>query len=526
MGIEISKRLIFINSTSAVLSRLLNLTVVFWLFQYLIRMLDDEEFSLYCVVTAAILFVPLIIIVVSGGLERFVAEAYAKGDDRRITQICSTMAPIFAGIGLLVLVVGSTVAWNIEHLLTIESPRLVGDARWMFFTMVLMTVIRISPMPFLVGLQVKQKYIWLHIIDLIGQVLWMATLFALLFGVSTRAMWVPMATIPQTIFTITMHLILSRRQMPALRFKPSEIRRELIWPMVHFGGWTMIARVASVTRVAFGTLILHESPDSRPKPMRDIEVGAFKNGQLVDTRLIPLALVPLSTTLPILTAMQATGQTERLRRTYFRFCRYVLWAFLFAAVPLSVFSEEAWRLYLQEEYEKYSAVAVVMVLLLARSVVTFPQPVLAQLVAALDKTKPAAIRNVTIEVTAVLAVLFSVVVLESGAIGVATALACVGWVGHPLLVWTLGLKLTGGTWGSWWRQTLWPGMLPAMVAMPACLGIRAVLVPDTWFELVAAGAVSSVVYLATLLLFCLQPSERKDVAGMLARARAILPFGR
>jgi len=69
-------------------------------------------------------------------------------------------------------------------------------------------------------------------------------------------------------------------------------------------------------------------------------------------------------------------------------------------------------------------------------------------------------------------------------------------------------------------------MLPAMVAMPACLGIRAVLVPDTWFELVAAGAVSSVVYLATLLLFCLQPSERKDVAGMLARARAILPFGR
>ena len=152
--------------------------------------------------------------------------------------------------------------------------------------------------------------------------------------------------------------------------------------MVHFGGWTMLARIASVTRVACGTLLLHEAPESRPKPLRDIEVGAFKNEQLVDTRLIPLALVPLSTTLPILTAMQASGQSERLRRTYFRFCRYVLWAFLFAAAPLIVFSKEAWQLYLQEEYEKYSAVTIIMTVLLVRSMGMFAQPVLAQLVAA------------------------------------------------------------------------------------------------------------------------------------------------
>lgn len=523
MAIEISKRLIFINSASAILSRLLNLTVVFWLFQFLIRELDDEEFSLYCVVTAAILFIPLIIIVVSGGLERFVAEAYAKGDNRRITQICSTMAPIFMSIGLLVLGVGSLVAWNIEHILTIESARLVPDARWMFFTMVVMTVLRISFMPFLVGLQVKQKYVWLHIIDLLGQILWMTTLFSLLFGISTRAMWVPLATIPQTIFTLVFHFILSRRQMPALRFNMSEIRRELIRPMVRFGGWTMAGRIASVTRVACGTLLLHESPESRTQPLRDIEVGAFKNGQLVDTRLIPLALVPLSTTLPILTAMHATGQTERLRRTYHRFCRYVLWAFLFAAAPLIVFSEEAWRLYLREEYEKYSAVTVIMTVLLVRSLGMFAQPVMAQLVAALDKTKPLAIRVVTIEVTTLLAVLFAVVVLECGAIGVSIAMACTSLIGYPLWAWSLGLTLTGGTWGGWWRHTLWPGLIPAMVTMPACYGVRAVIEPDRWLELIAAGAIGAAVYLTTLLLFCLQPTERKDLAKMLGKAKSFLP---
>ena len=39
--VQISKRLVVINSFSAVLSRVLNLTVIVWLAQYLVRRLID-----------------------------------------------------------------------------------------------------------------------------------------------------------------------------------------------------------------------------------------------------------------------------------------------------------------------------------------------------------------------------------------------------------------------------------------------------------------------------------------------------
>ena len=56
MTIEISKRLVLINSTSAILTRLVGLTVVVWLFQHLINNVDKQEFRVYAVVSTAVLF--------------------------------------------------------------------------------------------------------------------------------------------------------------------------------------------------------------------------------------------------------------------------------------------------------------------------------------------------------------------------------------------------------------------------------------------------------------------------------------
>lgn len=527
MSIEISKRLVLINSASAMLTRLLGLTVVVWLFQYLFSHVPDEEFRVYAVISSVVLFLPLLIMAASGGLERFVAEAYSRGDTRRVTQITSTMAPIFLGIGLFVLGTGSLVAWNIDYLLTIpvepdsaHPERLIDDARMMFFAMVLSTFVRISFMPFLIGLQVRQKHVWIHVIDLIGTVVWMAALFGLLFGVSTRALWVPVSMLPQAVITVSLSVIASRRSLPALRFQWSEMRRDLVRPLMSFGGWTMIGRIATIARVTAGPLALNELPGAGATT----QVNTLKGGQLVDTRLMPLALVPLSTTLPMLTAMQATGQTDRLLRTYYRFCRYVLWAFMFAAVPLIAYRSELWPLYLgAEDFEKISAVTIVMTLLLVRSLTTFPQPVLAQIVGAKDMTRPMAIRVVVIEVLNVIGVLFAVQVLDAGAVGVGITMLSISAVGQPALIWTLGLKITGGTWRDWVRYTMVPGLVPALVAFPVCMILRQVLVPDTWLELGVSGAISCAAYLGAIFAFCLSPSERADAGKVFTKLRSLLP---
>ena len=56
------------------------------------------------------------------------------GDERKVTQIVSTMFPLTLAGGLVVLLGGSAlVALNIDHLLDI-TPGYEGDARMMLFS--------------------------------------------------------------------------------------------------------------------------------------------------------------------------------------------------------------------------------------------------------------------------------------------------------------------------------------------------------------------------------------------------------
>ena len=74
----------------------------------------------------------------------------------------------------------------------------------------------------------------------------------------------------------------------------------------------------------------------------------------METKLFPSVLRPLVTTQPALTAMYATGRDERLRRYYSRLSRYLVWAFLLAGLPMIVYREELWSLYLREKHATYS----------------------------------------------------------------------------------------------------------------------------------------------------------------------------
>ena len=77
-------------------------------------------------------------------------SAYAKKDDRRVTQIVSTMLPLLCGAGLLFLVGGWTFAWYIDRVLNIAPERL-WDARLMLALLILSIAITLPLAPFGVG---------------------------------------------------------------------------------------------------------------------------------------------------------------------------------------------------------------------------------------------------------------------------------------------------------------------------------------------------------------------------------------
>lgn len=89
--VEISKQLVLVNAASSVVVRVVNISVLVWLQQYLLKRISAEKYALYPVLGAAIVFLPLLMGVLTSGLGRYIVEAYAKGDERGVTQIVSTM---------------------------------------------------------------------------------------------------------------------------------------------------------------------------------------------------------------------------------------------------------------------------------------------------------------------------------------------------------------------------------------------------------------------------------------------------
>ena len=514
--IEIDSRIVLINSVSAIGQRLLTVTVLVWLQQFLVRRISAEEYGIYQVVLALLVFVPLVAAVVGSGLARFVSEAYARGDVPRVTRIASTSAVGCVGGGAAILAIGMALVWKIEEVVTV-TPDLVDDARWMLGILTVLAAVRMAVMPFTVGLHVRQKFVWIHGIALATELLRIALLFALLFGVGVRVLWVVVATVPATIFELAATLLLSHRLVPALRFSRDAVTTSLLRPIFAFGAWTLLGRVFAAAREASGPLLLNRFAGATA-------VTAHSLGAMVESRLFPNIVHPLITTLPMLTAMHATGQRHRLKLSYFRLTRYLAWIFLGVGVPLVVYREALWSLYLGSAYPSFALAATVMLLLLLKVALVFPQPALAQLAAAQDRTRPIGVRVMILEGATVVVAAYLVAVRGWGALGPATASLVVAAMGAPALLWTLGLELTGARFGEWWRATLRPGALPALVAIPVWLALRVWMAPQTWWGVLAATLAGAAVYLAVLLVFCLQEDDRGDAGRLLRAVGGLLGF--
>ncbi len=98
-----------------------------------------------------------------------------------------------------------------------------------------------------------------------------------------------------------------------------------------------------------------------------------------------------------------------------------------------------------------------------------------------------------------------------GAVGSALATVLVAAAFQPLLMWPLGLKMAGVSFGTWLRETLGPGFLPALAGAAVLLGFRIFVRPSDWLTLTGCAGLGCVFYAAVLLLFALNQYERREL---------------
>ena len=317
--IVVSKRLVAINSASSVASRILNITVLFWMFQYLLKRIPPEEFAVYPVVSAIIVFVPIFFTFFSGGISRYIIDAYAQADFEGVGRIVSSILPLLGLASLVFLTTGLMFALNIEHVLNI-APGMVEDAQLMMSLLVISFAIQMALQPLATaGYQVRQRYVELNLLAVLRDLLRVGLLLGLLLGISPSVVWVVVATVVSDAGYLAATLLRSLRLVPEMRFVWRLFEIAKARTLMSFGLWTTVGRLGSVMYTNSATIILNLF--GTPVDVTTFYIGATIFRQLQTT--INTALMPLQ---PALTAMNALNDHNRLASTVYRAGRYALWA--------------------------------------------------------------------------------------------------------------------------------------------------------------------------------------------------------
>lgn len=505
--VQISKKLLLVNSVSSAVARVINVAVMLWVVRYLYQMASAEIPVLY-VVTSVIMIIPIFTAIFTWALSRHVTEAYAQGDDSRVTEITSTMFAVLVPVGLLIFALGLVLIQHVDAVLEIPEG-LVTDARIMLSLLFVQVVIRLVAAPFAVGLFVQQRFVMLNVIDTSSTILRVVLLAVLFLAIRPRALWMVVAQVAAYAFQDVARVIISVRILPALRFHRRLVRWQTATSLIGFNTWAIGNHLAwflhdSAPPLAlnrFGTWL--DTNTLYLPAMADVQLRTF-----VQTATIPL--------LPILTAMQATDQMQRLRNSFLRGCRWLLWLVMYLVVCLVVFRDEVMRV-LQANDPTYAHSGIVLGLLLTAYFSYLPRLMLMKVAFAMGHIRAAISLNLASQLCNLGVMLYLVAYLRTGAVGVAISTLSIEvvWfvlVWGPLSAWLIRIPLS-----QFVREGFLWGCAPAVACALFCQLLQSYIHPIGVIPVGLCMLAGLPVYIVVLLSGCLTNADRADFRRLKAK---------
>ncbi|MES9903805.1 MAG: polysaccharide biosynthesis C-terminal domain-containing protein, partial [Sedimenticola sp.] len=479
---------ILINSVSSLVTRLLSVTVLIWVQQYLLKRISVEEYSLLPVIYSLIIFLPLLTLILTSGVKRYVLEAYANNEDERIAVIVSTMFPLFCLGGGFLFLIGITLAWQIDAVLRID-PEYIDDARIMLILIISLEALRVPVEAFSSGLYVKQRFVLQNVIKIASESVRMALLFTLLLGFSVSVISVVVATVVAGLMEIILLFVVSRRLLPSQRFDQSLFEWSIVKELTNFGGWSSLYGLAGMIRKAADPIILNHL--STP-----LDVTCFHLGSLVPIRLEVIVNQSfIGSVSPVVVGLHADKQDKKLKTIYLRLGRYAMWGVLLVIAPFLAYYEQIVTLYVGKDY---LSAGTVMFLLLACYPVIYGNILYTSLANAKIRMRSLAIREAVSAVVNLMLTLLLVGHFQMGAVGAATATFIVYGLGSILLFWPFGKGMVDATWREVWTDILLPGIMPFATAVVVMLLLASYYSVTSWIALVVNSVLGSIIYFVVL----------------------------
>ena len=510
---EVSRRRVVINAMSSYTRYGVALLVTLFLQAYIIRSVGRVEYSIWPLVTTVTGFAALIPLALGGGVNRYLAHAFARKSLVKVEEITTSVfvATLLAAFAYLAAVVGFSLSF--ERVFDIPAGAM-GVGPWVMLLVGVAESFRIPVGVFQGGLDAAQKFVAINLRE-IALLLLYAIAIVVAFNVSSPALiWVAAAYAMVQLVGALMTWRIARRLLPWQRVRRGAFKWDTLRTVVSFGLWALLGAVAYLLYWRTGNVVINRLLDPVLVTGYSVVVGILLQGYA-------LASLGSGVLFSAATVLHAKQDLERLARMIYRASRVTTALGTPAILFLAFFGRPIMTLYLGDPH--YGDYGILFAVLGVAQIVQLTQVPSRTVPQAFGKN---ALNNLVSVLCAVVNVgmsLIFVLLLHWGLMGVAASAAIV-------------IALYNACFWPWYSAHLlrvdWKQHLAKSTLLPLanCLPATAVLalfwalgVGSTVGGLLGVVAAVGVVHGVYMLTFGLLPQDREAV---LARLRRLVPHRR
>jgi O-antigen/teichoic acid export membrane protein len=321
-------RRLLLGATTNWLAFAATLLVSFFLTPYLVHKLGDGPYGVWAFVERILAYFTLFDLGIAACVVRFVARLHATGEREELSRLVSTCLALFLMLGTLLFAVGGgLIPFLISPLAEAGVPRgeILGFALLMLGNLAVTLPLSLFP-SILDGLERFAAKSLIRIVFLT-----IRTVGTILIMENRPSLWnLGLLFTACNLLEHTAFAIMARRLLPGLRFSRRYVDRPTLKRVKGYSLDAFLAMVAGRTCVQSGTIIVGLFFGAAPVTFFTLASSLVENAKA-------LLRAATNTLTPAVSALEAAGNIDAIRRMFLRGTRTVLYLILPVHLGLIVF---------------------------------------------------------------------------------------------------------------------------------------------------------------------------------------------
>ena len=470
----------------------------------LINLLGHSDFGLLAGVGASGSLVLFLSRALNIGAQRTLAHEIGRADRERLAQVFNSTFALFAGLGVVLLVVGLALKPIVLGALQIPPGRESAAAGAYVFTLLFLATATLES-PFQSVLEARQAMGLVAAFDTLRSLLHLGCIL-LLFVVP----WDLLVTYTALVLVIALVRSFALATLCAVRFpesrpRPGRIRTAEMARVARFAGWATLLGVGGplYNQASILLLAIATSPVITAAYAIAIRIGGY---HLNFAGVVPRVVQPAMTTL------EARGERSDVRRLVLMTGRYAALAVLFPVVPLLLETESILELWLGSVPAGTALYVRLVITALTLRVLTsgYERAVFSH-----GNLRPYAIVMIVLWFSGLASGAFALVGLECGAWVLPASLLGVALVQTPFRI-VLAGRLIDLEWTLWLRDSVGRTVVPAAIGTAAAFAAYSAM-PVGWLRVVAVTSSYAAAAAPVIWLFSVDPPDKQALRELASR---------